>query len=1155
MSLINSTAIPSGVATGYEIGQSLRFNNPDNAYLSRTFVTPTNRKIWTFSVWLKRSVFGAYPRIFSTATGAGGNTDNINFMNDDTLRFISDFGGLTTTMKFRDPSSWYHIVYAFDSTQSTEANRLKLYVNGTQVTSFSSTAYPTLNDEVDFNSAIVHDIGRNAPEANQNMDGYLGEINWIDGQAKAPTDLGEFGDYGEWKPIEYSGTYGNNGFYLPFKQDYTVEGFSTVTYRGTGSSHYIGGVGFSPDLVWVKKRSAAGNHKLHDQVRGPNKYLDSNTTSVEGSGGTQYLTAFSADGFTVGTEGVMNANAATFVAWNWDMGGSNATNTAGSIDSTVRANASYGQSIVSYTGDGGTATVGHGLSSAPEMIILKTRDTDQFWVVYHANNTANPETDYLRLNGTNATTDDTYWDDTAPTNALFSLRSGAAVNKLNDKFIAYCFHSVTGYSKIGSYTGNGSTTGPSVTLGFAPAFLLIKSSTQGEPWSLIDNMRTHTTAGLENVLTANTSAAETQYYVDLNSNGFQIKDTTGVLNANSQTYIYMAFADKREYAYWLDQSGNNNDWTSNNLTDSDVMVDSPTNNFATMNPLFRGAPNTGDVDSAHTLTEGNLKMRASANKMLCPTLIPTSGKCYAEFYVNAKSTYGPSFGWVSNDYTQTNLSTNTGLWRLYSRGASDQLILYPEAASSVTIESAALHNGDIIQFAWDCASGKAWIGRNNTWYNSSLGTTGNPSTGANPTITTTVAKITNNFIPFIASADDNSTMTLNFGQDSSFASAATAQGNQDGNDIGDFYYAPPTGFLALCTKNLPDVAVIPSEQFNSVLYTGTDATNSTHAISGIGFQPDFVWTKDRDATYDHYLFDSVRGTGVTKGLSSSSSRVEGMANESYDALSSFDSDGFTITGAAFGSLYQDRGSADYVSWNWKAGNATLGTGAFTQGSSASTCSRNADAGFSIVSYTGTGSTATVGHGLSNPPEMMIIRSRDVLDNWLVFANTGSMDATDGLYLDSTTAKLDSDTFFNDTAPTNSLFTVKSHSTCNTNTKPYIAYCFHSVEGYSKVGSYKGNANADGAFVYTGFRPAYILIKNIDSAEPWVIQDTARSPFNPRDDVLFANTTDAEVDWASYPLDILSNGFKPRNTGSSTNSAHTFIYLAFAETPFKYSNAR
>mgnify|MGYP003313104866 CR=1 FL=1 len=150
-------------ATGYEVGQSLRFDNArgsgaDSPFLSRTFVTPTNRKKFTFSVWLKRSVFGAYPRIFSTATGAGGNTDNINFMNDDTLRFISDFGQLTTTQVFRDISAWYHIVVAYDSTQGTAANRVKFFINGTQVTSFGTTNYPDQNDEIDFNGNINHTL-------------------------------------------------------------------------------------------------------------------------------------------------------------------------------------------------------------------------------------------------------------------------------------------------------------------------------------------------------------------------------------------------------------------------------------------------------------------------------------------------------------------------------------------------------------------------------------------------------------------------------------------------------------------------------------------------------------------------------------------------------------------------------------------------------------------------------------------------------------------------------------------------------------------------------------------------------------------------------------------------------------------------------------
>ena len=300
MSLINSTAIPSGAT--YEIEQSLRFEDSRSAYLSRTFVTPTNRKIWTFSVWFKGgNVSGSSERrIFSTATGAGGNTDNINFTTSGAIRFIADFGQLISTQVFRDPSAWYHLIYAYDSTQSTEANRLKMYVNGTQVTSFSTTTYPSLNQEIDFNSALVHDIGRNLPETTQYYDGYLADVYWIDGQAKAPADFGETGDYGEWKPIEYSGSYGTNGFYLPFKQDYTVEGFSTVTWDGNTLDQYIGGVGFQPDFVWIKHRNGAGDHMLMDSIRGVTKNLLSNATTAEETR-AEGLQSFQSDGFTLGT--------------------------------------------------------------------------------------------------------------------------------------------------------------------------------------------------------------------------------------------------------------------------------------------------------------------------------------------------------------------------------------------------------------------------------------------------------------------------------------------------------------------------------------------------------------------------------------------------------------------------------------------------------------------------------------------------------------------------------------------------------------------------------------------------------------------------------------------------------------------------------------
>ena len=344
----------------YEIDQSLRFNNPDNPYLSRTFVTPTNRKIFTFSGWVKRSFNPDYPRIISTATG----NDNINFMNDDTLRFQSDFGYLVTTMKFRDASAWYHIMYAFDSTQSTEANRLKLYVNGTQVTVFGTSDYPTLNDEVDFNSAIVHDIGRNAPEALEYMDGYLAELYWVDGQALTPADFGETGTYGEWKPIEYSGTYGNNGFYLPFKQDYTVEGFSTVTWKGNGSNgHYIGGTGFKPSLSWMKERTSTSEHRLFDRVRGESRRIVSNSTAAEAYDASN-LQTFANDGFTLGNSGSVNASSDTYVAWNWDMGADTPT----------------GFGCVTYKGNGGTQDLSLGFE--PDLVWIKKRTASEYHVMF-----------------------------------------------------------------------------------------------------------------------------------------------------------------------------------------------------------------------------------------------------------------------------------------------------------------------------------------------------------------------------------------------------------------------------------------------------------------------------------------------------------------------------------------------------------------------------------------------------------------------------------------------------------------------------------------------------------------------------------------------------------------------------------------------------
>jgi len=344
-------------------------------------------------------------------------------------------------------------------------------------------------------------------------------------------------------------------------------------------------------------------------------------------------------------------------------------------------------------------------------------------------------------------------------------------------------------------------------------------------------------------------------------------------------------------------------------------------------------------------------------------------------------------------------------------------------------------------------------------------------------------------------------------------------------------------FLALCTKNLPDVAVTPSEHFNTVLYTGNNGASL--AVSGVGFQPDFTWIKERSSTSHHFLMDAVRG--ATKFLQSSTTIAE---VDNSDVLQSFDSDGFTV-GTSGGTNASDT----YASWNWKANGSGSSN---TDGSSNSTVSANTDAGFSIVSYTGQSGAQTIGHGLSKTPEMIILKNRSDADEWLVYY--GYKD--NYLRLDTNAAEGDN-TFWNDTAPTPSVFSVGDSRPSNSgHGSNYIAYCFHSVDGYSKAdGFYIGNASTDGVFNYCGFSPKWIMIKRKNAVNNWYIYDTARTANNPNGTVLLADSSNAEATQTYFQIDILSNGWKARASDGAINTSGEYIYLAFAETPFKYSNAK
>ena len=574
--------------------------------------------------------------------------------------------------------------------------------------------------------------------------------------------------------------------------------------------------------------------------------------------------------------------------------------------------------------------------------------------------------------------------------------------------------------------------------------------------------------------------------------------------------FYLKFQDSS--ALGDDSSGNTNDFTSTNLAATDQVLDSPTNNFATLNPLETSTYNLW------TYSEGNLKGYGTpGDNFTSATFIMKSGKWYFEVDITDN-------GGKAGMYVSLN-----GLDDHYLSESFDERIIDGPANTGLYGVSIDMDAG-----SWS--------------------TTYNGSSFQSGSFTPQECKIgfTNGTGAFIKR------FVVNFGQDSSFAGARTAQGNTDSNDRGDFFYTPDTGYLALCTANLDDPSIAdPTAHFNTVTYSGN---SSTQAITGVGHQPDFTWFKARHNSYDYSLVDSVRG--VNKAMASNTTSAESGFGTNY-TIDSFDSDGFTLHNAT----YNNASGSDYVAWNWKAGGTASSN---SDGSITSSVSANTDAGFSIVSWTGTGSNVTVGHGLSQAPELIINKSRGDSYNWAMQSFLwNSASDTNLLYL-NTTAGTSDDTNVFQAAPTATVFSPQGGAWAGigTNTIQYIAYCFHSVDGYSKVGKYSGNGAQDGSFVLTGFRPAFIFIKRITSAgSNSYIVDNKRIGYNyfvyatdvGSNKYLWPDSTAAEGNGNTTKgigMDILSNGFKFRTSGGDYNaSSNDYLFYAIAESPFKTANAR
>jgi len=772
---LRKIAAPSG---GYSVGKSLRFRSSASAYLSRTIGSPSTTTN-TFSVWLKRgsTINTAYNFILGcSSTNSGIDFQNPGTSSNDTIQILDNGTSyLITNAVYRDPSAWYHIVVVWDSTNATASNRVRLYVNGSQVTSFSTANYPAQNTAFSlFTASTALQIGSRQFPGALYFDGYMAEINFIDGQALTASSFGAYDTNGVWQPAKYSGTYGTNGFYLTFgnttstatlgndssgnSNTWTVNnisltagvtydsmtdsptvtsasvanyavlnplntggtlssgnlggtgsGFSgqagtiamssgkwywevssvynmvglalstwkasggvgggadswgyitngnkynngsqtsygatysntdvigvafdanagtltfyknnvsqgtafsgltsgpyvpaigyqntsgnityinfgqqpftytaptgfaalntynlptpTITngakymaatlYTGTGASNSINngnnntiGTTFQPDWVWIKSRSAATDHKLTDSVRGVTKAIITNSTAAETTD-TNGLTAFGSTGFTLGTDTIYNNSGATYVGWQWKAAGSTASNTNGSITSTVSANTTAGFSVVTYTGNGTTsASVGHGLGATPSLIFIKRRDTTaQDWGVYNVSGGLK----LLQLNTTNAyySSGVNYWY-SLPTSSVFYPDNTAVADHYQNvsgaTYVAYCWAAIAGYSAFGSYTGNGSTDGTFVYTGFRPRWMLIKASSGGTgSWLIVDTSISPYNVATD-LLKADLANAEVTTYngQDTLSNGFKFRGTGSEYNGSGVTYIYAAFAE------------------------------------------------------------------------------------------------------------------------------------------------------------------------------------------------------------------------------------------------------------------------------------------------------------------------------------------------------------------------------------------------------------------------------------------------------------------------------------------------------------------------------------------------------------------------------------------------------------------------------------
>ena len=561
-----------------------------------------------------------------------------------------------------------------------------------------------------------------------------------------------------------------------------------------------------------------------------------------------------------------------------------------------------------------------------------------------------------------------------------------------------------------------------------------------------------------------------------------------------------------------DYSGNGNNWTPYNFSvtsgfDNDSVVDTPSNNFCTLNPLDKH----GNVSTK----EGNLQTNSTSGGNHFPifsTMSMKGGKYYMEYKcMNNDNGWNVQIMNIEHDggslATDSTVGNNAsavnkvgyGLLVGAGRIRHNTFLSNPGDYGSAL----AVNGAETGMCAVDLDNGKIWWGKEGTFFDS-----GDPANGTNAAFTNIDTSITWNFCFHVL---NNNNCAINWGQ----------QG---------FEFTPPTGFGRLCTADLPTELIDnPKEYFNTVTYDGNGGTQS---VSGVGFSPDWTWIKSKGGSFssNHYLVDNVRSSSYPfKRLYSNSTSAEGSTT---DRFMSFDSDGFTVKMTGGGGGFTNGGSQSYVAWNWV---------------------ETAEAGFDIRTYSGTGSSRTVSHTLGAVPHAMFVKTRTSGDHWAVYHQRIGNNKI--IYLNLTNSQASSSGYWNNTTPTSSVFSVGNDNKTNKSGDSYVAYIFSEIQGYSKFGQYVGNgSSSNGTFVYCGFRPALVIMKKYDGSDNWEMQDSVRDPDNPVNASLFPNSSSNQS--TGRNIDFLANGFKHYNANGNTNeNGNKYAFFAWAEASLKYARAR